>query len=68
MAIMPEGRRTPQNLAKEAIEIANAACSVPQALKAVTMAIVALAGEVHALRDAKIDMHVERLFVEGIDV
>jgi hypothetical protein len=43
--------RTPQELAREALELARAARSNNDAMRANTMAIVALAGEVHALTE-----------------
>ncbi len=41
--------RTPQELAREALEQARTARNNADAMRAITMAIVALAGEVHAL-------------------
>jgi hypothetical protein len=44
-----EAARTPQELARDAIEMANGATSTVQTHRAIVLAIVALAGEVHAL-------------------
>jgi hypothetical protein len=43
--------RTPQELAKEALEQARTAKNSTDGMRAITTAIVALAGEVHALDD-----------------
>jgi hypothetical protein len=62
----PEGPQTPRDLAKHALDLADSANTQNQALKAVTTAIVALAGEIHqlSLREVKVD----KLSVEGVDL
>ncbi len=60
--------RTPQALAREAIEQSRAAKTNVEAMRAITMAIVALAGEVHALTDGGVSLKVETLPVRNIDV
>jgi len=44
--------RTAQELAKAALELANGARNSVEVGKALTMAVVALAGEVHALNES----------------
>ena len=44
--------RTPRELAREALELAATAKTDRQAMRANTMALVALAGEVHALNES----------------
>ena len=43
--------RTPQELAKASLELANGSRNTIEGMRAITMAIVALAGEVHALAE-----------------
>ena len=43
--------RTPQELAKAALELASGSRNSVEGMRAITMAIVALAGEVHALAE-----------------
>ena len=43
--------RTPQELAKASLELASGSRNSVEGMRAITMAIVALAGEVHALAE-----------------
>ncbi len=43
--------RTPQELAKASLELASGSRNSIEGMRAITMAIVALAGEVHALAE-----------------
>ncbi len=64
--------RTPQDLAKEALAGAGDARTTVAALQAVTLAIVALAGEVHVLTErvleSRTELKVDRLVVGEMDV
>lgn len=62
----PEGPQSPRDLAKHALDLADGAQTQNQALKAVTTAIVALAGEIHLL--SLREVQVENLSVENIDL
>jgi hypothetical protein len=59
----PEQPRTPAELCKQAISMANDAQTSAQALRAVTMAIVGLAGEVNKIGKRGLDLTVDRLTV-----
>ncbi len=73
MEVMPDAAgRSPRDLARAALEQADSAQINVQGMKAITTAIVALAGEVHALTErvlaTRTELKVERMVVGEIDV
>jgi hypothetical protein len=57
----PDPRRTPAELCKQALKLADSSQSQLQALRAITTAIVGLAGEVNRLGKQSIDLRVNTI-------